>query len=108
MTFTTGQRTPSPQMSLAVTLYPPGTPPPAAAGALRPRPGDASPRELVGGEVVPAGRAAAGVPVVARNRSDQHHAPPARLRVVGEARGEGVVVGEMPTAVIRVVGDEDI
>ena len=30
MTFTTGQRTPSPQMSPAVTLYPPGTPPPVS------------------------------------------------------------------------------
>ncbi len=63
--------------------------------------------DVVGRDVVPAGDGAARVAVVALDRADEDHPPVAGL-VGREHGGEHVVVGQVPAAVVRVVGDEHV
>ncbi len=73
------------------------------------RPADTFAPDVRGGDVVATGNPAAGVAVVALDARDQHHAPSTRGGgIVGEDGREDVVVGKVPPAVVRVVGDEDI
>ena len=46
--------------------------------------------------------------MVALDRRDEHHPASSGGRIVGEHRREHVVVGEVPAAVVRVVGHEHV
>ena len=80
----------------------------AAVDDLDDRPAHALAPDVVGGDVVAARHGATRVAVVALDRRDEHHPPVAGDGIVGEARREHVVVGQVAAAVVRVVGHEDV
>ena len=81
----------------------------AAVDHLHRGPANTLAPDVVRGDVVAAGHAAAGVAVVALDAGDEDHAPAAWCGGVVAVDGcEHVVVGEVAAAVVRVVRDEHV